>query len=82
LGKAYEWAEQWNEAKTEMESCVRLDPNSPDSHYQLSRVYRRLGLPALASQQLALQEVAAARQSLESTRRTESVSKFLVLLEH
>jgi tetratricopeptide (TPR) repeat protein len=82
LGKAYEWAEQWNEAKTEMESCVRLDPNSPDSHYQLSRVYRRLGLPALASQQLALQEVAAARQSVDSTRRTESVSKFLVLLEH
>jgi tetratricopeptide (TPR) repeat protein len=82
LGKAFEWAELWSQARPETEACVRLDPGSPDGHYQLSRVYRRLGLTALANRQTSLQQVAALRQSEESVRRTETVSKFLVLLEH
>jgi len=61
---------------------VRLDPGSPDGHYQLSRIYRRLGLTTLADQQTSLQQTAALRQSEESVRRTEAVTKFLVLLEH
>lgn len=82
LGKAFEWTEQWSQARTEMEACVRLDPGSPDGHYQLSRIYRRLGLSALANRQTSLQEAAAQRQSEESVRRTETVTKFLVQLEH
>jgi tetratricopeptide (TPR) repeat protein len=82
LGKAFEWAELWTQAKPEAEACVRLDPGSPDSHYQLSRIYRRLGLTPLADKQTALQQAAALRQSEESVRRTETVTKFLVLLEH
>lgn len=82
LGKALEWAELWTQARPESEACVRLDPGSPDGHYQLSRIYRRLGLTALAKQQTALQQAAAVRQSEESVRRTETVTKFLVLLEH
>lgn len=81
LGKAFEWTEQWRQARIEMEACVRLDPNSPDGHYQLSRIYRRLGLSALANRQTSLQEAAAQRQSDESVRRTETVTKFLVQLE-
>ncbi len=82
LGKALEWTERWSQARTEMEACVRLDPGSPDGHYQLSRIYRRLGLPALANRQTLLQETSAQRQSEESVRRTETVTKFLVQLEH
>lgn len=82
LGKAFEWAELWNQARPETEACVRLDPGSPDGHYQLSRVYRRLGLTALANRQTSLQQAAALRQSEESVRRTETVTKFLVLLDH
>ncbi len=82
LGKAFEWTEQWSQARTEMEACVRLDPGSPDGHYQLSRIYRRLGLSALSNRQTSLQEAAAQRQSEESVRRTETVTKFLVQLEH
>jgi tetratricopeptide (TPR) repeat protein len=82
LGKALEWAELWNQARPETEACVRLDPGSPDGHYQLARIYRRLGLTALANQQTSLQQAAAVRQSKESVRRTETVTKFLVLLEH
>jgi hypothetical protein len=65
-----------------MEACVRLDPGSPDGHYQLSRIYRRLGLTDLAKRETSLQEAAAQRQSEESVRRTETVTKFLVQLEH
>jgi tetratricopeptide (TPR) repeat protein len=82
LGKALEWAELWSQARPETEACVRLDPGSPDGHYQLARIYRRLGLTALANQQTSLQRAAALRQSEESVRRTETVTKFLVLLEH
>jgi tetratricopeptide (TPR) repeat protein len=82
LGKAFEWAELWTQARPETEACVRLDPDSPDGHYQLSRIYRRLALTALANQQTSLQPAAALRQSEESVRRTETVTKFLVLLEH
>jgi tetratricopeptide (TPR) repeat protein len=81
LGKALEWAELWSQARPETEACVRLDPGSPDGHYQLARIYRRLGLTALANQQTSLQRAAALRQSEESVRRTETVTKFLVLLE-
>jgi tetratricopeptide (TPR) repeat protein len=81
LGKAFEWTAQWSQARPEMEACVRLDPGSPDGHYQLSRIYRRLGLSALANKQTSLQEAAAQRQSEESVRRTETVTKFLVQLE-
>jgi hypothetical protein len=82
LGKALEWAELWSQARPETEACVRLDPGSPDGHYQLARIYRRLGLTALPDQQTSLQQAAALRQSEESVRRTETVTKFLVLLEH
>ena len=64
-----------------MEACVRLDPGSPDGHYQLSRIYRRLGLSGLSNRQTSLQEAAARRQSEESVRRTETVTKFLVQFE-
>jgi tetratricopeptide (TPR) repeat protein len=82
LGKAFEWAEMWVQARPETEACVRLDPNSPDGHYQLSRIYRHLGLSTLAARQTELQQAAALHQSEESTRRTETVTRFLVLLEH
>jgi hypothetical protein len=41
-----------------------------------------LGLTTLANQQTSLQQAAALRQSEETVRRTETVTKFLVLLEH
>jgi len=81
LGKAFEWAELWSQARPETEACVRLDPGSPDGHYQLSRIYRRLGFAALAKQQTSLQQAATLRENEESIRRTETVTKFMVLLE-
>jgi tetratricopeptide (TPR) repeat protein len=81
LGKAFEWSDRWVEAKLEMEACVRLDPDSPDGHYQLARIYRHLGQPQLADRQTALQKAAANRQSEESNRRAELIEKFKVTSE-
>jgi tetratricopeptide (TPR) repeat protein len=81
LGKALEWTDDWHEARAQMEACVRLDPDSPEGHYHLSRIYRRLGLTGSASRQTLLQKEAAHHQSEESVRRTKTVTQFLVLLE-
>ncbi len=81
LGEALEWAGEWHEARPQMEACVRLDSDSPEGHYHLSRIYRRLGLTRFANQQTLLQQQATQRQSQESVRRTKTVTKFLVQLE-
>jgi tetratricopeptide (TPR) repeat protein len=82
LGRAFEWSQEWQKARLQMENCVRLDPDLPEGHYRLARIYRRLGLSSLANQQTALQQQATQRQSQESTRRTNAATRFLVLLDH
>jgi tetratricopeptide (TPR) repeat protein len=82
LGKALEWSQQWGEARTQLEKCVRLDPDSPEGHYRLARVYRRLGFTALANEQTALQQQVATKERDESIRRANSVTRFLVLFDH
>lgn len=82
LGKALEWSQQWTEARTQLEKCVRLNPDSPEGHFRLARVYRRLGLTTLASEQTSLQQQMATKESDESARRTRTVNRFLVQLTH
>lgn len=82
LGKALDWAQMWQEARTQLERCVHLDPGSPEGHFRLARVYRRLKLTSLADEQTVLQQKMARKESDESTRRANSVSRFLVLLDH
>jgi len=81
-GKALEWAQQWRDARTQLEACVRLTPGSPEGHFHLARVYRRLGLNLLATQQTKLQEETAKTESAESVKRTNTVNRFLVLFDH
>jgi tetratricopeptide (TPR) repeat protein len=75
LGRALEWREQWAEARTEMEACVRLDP-SPQNHYRLARVYKRLGQEDLAEREIAAQKKAARRAQEEVERRERAVEAF------
>jgi tetratricopeptide (TPR) repeat protein len=51
LGRAYEWTGQLRKARTQMEACVRLDP-SPENHYRLGLLYKRLGMEQLAKDQM------------------------------
>ena len=81
LGKALEWSQQWPEARVQMERCDSLTPDSPESHYRLARVYPRLDLTALATEQTAAQQLATKRQSENNNRRTGAqITRFLVLL--
>ena len=47
LARAWEWADRLQDARTEMEACVRSDP-SPQNHYRMGRIYKRLGLDDLS----------------------------------
>jgi tetratricopeptide (TPR) repeat protein len=51
LGRAYEWTGQLAKARPQMEACVRLDP-TPENHYRLALLYKRLGLDLLAKEQM------------------------------
>ena len=78
LGRAYEWLEQWGDARTETESCVKLD-GSPQNHYRLGRIYARLGMADLARKEMALRSEAAERASEDVARRESAVQAFQVL---
>jgi tetratricopeptide (TPR) repeat protein len=75
LGRALEWREQWAEARTEMETCVRLDP-SAQNHYRLARIYKRLGRDDLAEREIAAQKEAARQAGEEAERRERAVEAF------
>ncbi len=75
LGRAYEWAERWAEARPEMEACVRLD-ETPQNHYRLGLIYGHLGLADLARKQMELRRQTAERLSEEVDRRANAIQAF------
>jgi Tfp pilus assembly protein PilF len=76
-GKALYQAHEWALARTELEACVRLDPNSIEGHYRLARVYERSGAKDLARKELALRAAASERVAATNNAREESVRRFL-----
>ena len=52
LAQAYVWKDEWDKARRPAETCLRFDP-SPQQHYRLSQIYKKLGHDDLARQQLA-----------------------------
>ena len=75
LGRAYEWLEQWAEARAQMEACVRLNP-SPENHYRLGLDYSRLGLRELSRKEMELRNQAAERLSDDVARRASAAQAF------
>ena len=75
LGRAYEWREEWDRARIEMEACVRLDA-SAQNHYRLARIYNRLGLSEVARQQMTAQKETARRAGEEAERRQQAIQAF------
>ncbi len=75
LGRVYQAAGQWTEARAEMEACVRLDP-APQNHYRLGLVYNRLGLADLARREMDLRDAAVKRKADETARRQSAVEAF------
>jgi tetratricopeptide (TPR) repeat protein len=81
LGKGLEWMEQWKEARPQMETCVRLQPDSAENHYRLAQVYKQLGLYQLAQQQFSLHEAARHKMGEDLAHRNATVKKFLYELQ-
>ncbi|HZQ53944.1 MAG TPA: tetratricopeptide repeat protein [Bryobacteraceae bacterium] len=62
LARAYEWTGELQQARREMEACVELDP-SPQNHYRLGLLYRKLGLTDSAQKEMAQRNATLQRMS-------------------
>ena len=78
LARAYEWTGQLEDARIQMEECVRLDP-VPQNHYRLGLLYKKLGLGDLARREMELrnqtlqkmsEQTALGLSALESSQST------------
>lgn len=81
LGKGLAWIGKWQEARSQMETCVRQQPDSVEDHYRLGQVYQHLGLSELAREQFALHEVARDKMGEDLARRDATVRKFIYDLQ-
>jgi uncharacterized protein HemY len=75
LGRAYEWRNQMSDAAEQMESCVHLDP-TPQHHYILALIYRRLGKTELAHRELELRNRMLQRISEEAALSLNALAAF------
>jgi predicted Zn-dependent protease len=73
LGEALAWSEEWTAARTQLEHCVRMLPNSALDHYKLSHVYRKLGLTQAAQAEADLTKKATG----ETNQRDDLSKKFV-----
>jgi Tfp pilus assembly protein PilF len=76
LGQAYAWSDRPQEARRALETCVKLDP-TPQNHYRLAQIYRKLGQTDLAQKQLE----ARSRLSKALSDQTASAADSLKKLE-
>ena len=51
LARAYEWTDHLDDARREMEGCLKSN-DSPQNHYRMGMIYRRLGLADLARREM------------------------------
>lgn len=77
LGQALEWSRQWQPAETEMEECLRLNPDSVEGHYRLADIARHLGQTQLAEKEVQLHEQAQQHLVESNALRDQTLQKFL-----
>jgi tetratricopeptide (TPR) repeat protein len=75
LARAYEWAGDLAAARTQMEPCVRLDP-SPQNHYRLALIYKKLGQTDLAQHELQLRSQVLQRMSEQTALGLSALQTF------
>jgi len=81
-GQALEWNQQWQAAETEMESCLRLRPESAEAHYRMANIARHLGQTKRAEQELKLHNEAQQHLVEANAFRDRTLKKFLYFLPH
>lgn len=76
-GRALDQARNFIKARSQLEVCVQLDPNSIEGHYRLARIYERSGQKDLVRKELALRSDAEHRMAASNEARENSVKQFL-----
>jgi len=77
LGQALEWSREWRPAKTEMEACLRLDPDSIEGHYRMAEIARHLGDTERAQEETKRHDEAQQRLVKANAERDRTLQKFL-----
>ena len=77
LGQALEWNQQWREAETQMEACIRLRPDSVEAHYRMANIARHLGDTERAQEEIRLHDEAQQRMVEANALRDRTLQKFL-----
>lgn len=75
LGRAYEWTGKLPQARKEMEACVKLD-TSPQNHYRLALLYRKLDEPELAHKEMELRTAILKQMSEETALGLHALQGF------
>jgi len=53
LGAIYAEQKRYQEALAEFQVAVKLDPDQPDTHFRMGRLYQTMGKPSAANQEFA-----------------------------
>ena len=77
LGQALEWSRQWQPAETEMEACLRLNPDSVEGHYRMAEIARHLGDTERAQEEVKRHDEAQQRLVKANAERDRTLQKFL-----
>ena len=75
LARGYEWTHQLLDARQHMETCVSLDP-TPQNHYRLGLLYRKLGLSKLAEREMALRGQLQAKMTEQTAAGLSALQDF------
>jgi len=75
LARAYEWTNRLQDARPEMETCVRADP-TPQNHYRMGLIYKRLGLDELSQKEMDERKRLLQRMSEETAAGLNTLKAF------
>jgi Flp pilus assembly protein TadD len=75
LARAWEWTNRLPEARTEMEACLKSDP-SPQNHYRLGLIYKRLGLNDLSQNEMDARSKILQKMSEETSLGLSTLNVF------
>jgi tetratricopeptide (TPR) repeat protein len=81
LGRALRWIEDWQGALAELETCVRLDPDSAEAHYRLAQLYQHFNRGEDSQREMQLYEVASKHVADENARREQALKTFLLTIQ-
>jgi tetratricopeptide (TPR) repeat protein len=75
LARAYEWTSRLQDARVEMEACVRSDP-TPQNRYRMGLIYKRLGLDELSQKEMDERKRLLQRMSEETALGLNTLKSF------